>query len=118
MRRTRTIAWLSGLLLVVLMAHGAAREAQQGAGAADKTAGPVQLTAEQDHQRMMDLLHITAIRRGADGDPKSPYAANYDEAKANPYPNLPDPLTLKERQESDLGEDVVGAAPPGNCGGV
>ncbi len=96
-RRLRTMAWPLGLGLLALMAHGAAREAQQGAPtAADKPTGPVQLTAEQDHQRMMDLLHITAIRRGADGDPKSPNAANYDEAKANPYPNLPDPLVMKD----------------------
>jgi len=85
------------LVLLALMAHAAGREAQQGAtAAADNPPAPVQLTAERDHQRMMDLLHITAIRRGADGDPKSPYAANYDEAKANPYPNLPDPLVLKD----------------------
>ncbi len=44
---------------------------------------------------MMDLLHINSLRRGADGDPKSPNAANYDESKANPYPKLPDPLRLK-----------------------
>lgn len=44
---------------------------------------------------MMDLLHITSLRRGANGDPKSPNAANYEESKANPYPNLPDPLLLK-----------------------
>jgi hypothetical protein len=43
----------------------------------------------------MDLLHINSLRRGADGDPKSAYAANYDESKANPYPKLPDPLLLK-----------------------
>ena len=43
----------------------------------------------------MDLLHITSLRRGADGDPKSPNAANYDEEKAKPDPKLPDPLTLK-----------------------
>ncbi len=43
----------------------------------------------------MDLLHITSLRRGVDGDPKSPNAANYDEFKANPYPTLPDPLRLK-----------------------
>jgi len=55
---------------------------------------PVQLTAEQDHQRLMDLLHITSIRHGADGSGTSEYAANYDESKANPYPSLPDPLTL------------------------
>ena len=51
---------------------------------------------EKDHQQMMDQLHITSLRPGANGnDPKAPNAANYDEAKANPYPNLPDPLTLK-----------------------
>jgi peptidoglycan/xylan/chitin deacetylase (PgdA/CDA1 family) len=55
---------------------------------------PVHLTAEQDQQRMMDLLHISSLRRGADGDPKSPYAANYDESKVAPY-TLPDPLVLK-----------------------
>lgn len=43
----------------------------------------------------MDSLHITSLRRGADGDPKSPNAANYDEEKAKPDPKLPDPLTLK-----------------------
>ena len=51
---------------------------------------PRELTAEQDHQLMMDRLGITEIRRGADGrDPNSPNAANYDEAKGNPYPELP-----------------------------
>ena len=45
---------------------------------------------------MMELLKITSLRRGRDGNnPKSPFYANYDEAKANPFPVLPDPLTLK-----------------------
>src|SRR5215471_4131319 len=53
-------------------------------------------TAQQDHQKMMDLLHITFLRRGADGmNRQATNYANYDEAKANPYPNLPAPLTLK-----------------------
>ncbi|HKV38573.1 MAG TPA: hypothetical protein VJX67_05115, partial [Blastocatellia bacterium] len=61
-----------------------------------KMAPPVTLTAEQDHQRLMELLHITKLRSGADGNnPNAPNAANYDESKANPYPNLPDPLILK-----------------------
>lgn len=55
---------------------------------------PVHLTAAQDHQRMMDLLHIKSLRHGADSHPNTPYAANYDESKANPYPKLPDPLVL------------------------
>ncbi|HEV3167325.1 MAG TPA: hypothetical protein VGZ22_25170, partial [Isosphaeraceae bacterium] len=45
----------------------------------------------------MDLLHITALRKGADGrNREAPNAANYDESKANPYPTLPDPLVLKD----------------------
>ena len=51
---------------------------------------PEQLTAQEDHQRMMDLLHITSLRKGADGsNPDAPNAANYDESKANPYPSCP-----------------------------
>ncbi len=55
---------------------------------------PVQLTAEQDRQRTMDQLQITALRPGANNHPNLPNTVNYDESKANPYPNLPDPLTL------------------------
>lgn len=54
---------------------------------------------EQDHKRMMDLLHITSIRRGRDGmNPRATNYAHYDESKANPFPNLPDPLVLKNGQ--------------------
>ena len=54
------------------------------------------LTAEQDHERLLDLLQIKTLRPGVDGrDPNAPNAANYDEAKANPSPLLPDPLMLK-----------------------
>jgi hypothetical protein len=57
---------------------------------------PVDFTADQDHQNMMDQLGIKTLRPGADGFSLTvPNAANYDEAKANPYPNLPDVLTLK-----------------------
>ena len=57
---------------------------------------PVELTAEQDHRRMMGLLGITSIRPGADPrNPQAPNAVNYDEAKAGPHSKLPDPLVLK-----------------------
>jgi hypothetical protein len=57
---------------------------------------PVEMTAQQDHQRMMELLHITSLRPGADPNkPNAPNAVNYDESKANPYPKLPDPLVMK-----------------------
>ncbi len=53
---------------------------------------PVTFTAEQDHQNMLDQLGIKSIRRGFDADENSPFAANYDESKANPYPVLPEIL--------------------------
>ena len=60
---------------------------------------PMNWTAEQDHQNMMDQLGIKALRPGPSGDEKAPNHANYDESKANPYPNLPDVLTLKNGQK-------------------
>ncbi len=70
---------------------GVALAVVAGAGAFQQT----QLTAEQDRQRLLDLLHIQSLRPGADAkNPQSPNPVNYDEAKANPYPNLPDPLLL------------------------
>jgi len=61
---------------------------------------PVRWTAEQDHKNMMKQLGIKKLRRGADGmNPSSPYYQNTDESKANPYPNLPDPLVLKNGEK-------------------
>ena len=57
-------------------------------------AGPVQLTAAQDHQRLLDLLQITALRPGVSQNGQGANAVNYDESKANPWPNLPNPLVL------------------------
>jgi hypothetical protein len=65
---------------------------------------PVRLTAKEDHQRVMKLLHIETLRPGVDNDPKSPYAANYDEAKAGPRGKLPDPLLMKNGKKVTTGE--------------
>lgn len=40
-------------------------------------------TTGEDHALMMQRLGIESLRRGADGDPSSPHAANYDESLAN-----------------------------------
>jgi hypothetical protein len=61
---------------------------------------PLNWTADQDHRNMMEQLGIKTLRRGADGNNRQ--ATNYqntDEAKANPYPNLPDPLSLKDGEK-------------------
>jgi lysophospholipase L1-like esterase len=80
-------------------------------------------TAEQDHRSMMDQLGIKSLRTGASGSD-----ANYDEAKANLYGDLPDALTLKNGQKvtsakqwwnqrrpeivEDFEREVVGRIPP------
>ena len=60
---------------------------------------PVELTAQQDHQRLMGLLGITSLRPGPSGNPKAPNAANVDEAKATPYTTLPDPLVMNNGEK-------------------
>jgi hypothetical protein len=63
------------------------------------------MTAKQDHQRMMDLLRISSLRPGRNGmNPQATNYANYDEAKANPFPVLPDPLVLKNGQRVTTAE--------------
>jgi hypothetical protein len=67
------------------------------AGAAQDALDPPQRnwTAAEDHQNMMAQLGIRALRPGPSGNESAPNHANYDEATANPYPNLPDALRLK-----------------------
>jgi hypothetical protein len=51
-------------------------------------------SAEQDHQQMMEQLGIKKLRPGRVNDVNALLnPVNYDEAKANPYPVYPDPLS-------------------------
>ena len=83
-----TRRWV-GLIALAVGAGVLSVSAAQDAGA---PAAPVQLTAQADRQRIMDLLQITSIPPGAQG---SNNPATYDESQANPFPALPDPLVLK-----------------------
>jgi (4-O-methyl)-D-glucuronate---lignin esterase len=85
-------------------------------------------TAEEDHQNMMDQLGIKSLRPGPSGDEKAPKHANYDEAKANSFTDLPDALTLKNGKKvttaaewwhqrrpeivEDFEREVLGRVPP------
>jgi putative membrane-bound dehydrogenase-like protein len=67
---------------------------------------PVKMSAQEDHQRMMKLLKITSLRKGADGrNPKAANAANHDEAKANPSHDQPQLADLPEVR-GPLSEDT------------
>jgi hypothetical protein len=82
-------------LLLLLIAFSCKLIAQNPVPAAGKYPPPVQFTAEQDHQNMMDQLGIKSLRPGPSGNESAPNHANYDESIATPYPDLPDLLTLK-----------------------
>src|SRR6202142_621535 len=63
--------------------------------AADRAAIAAASAAERD--RELKLLGITAMQPPATAyDIGKPGNANYDEAKANPYPKLPDVLTMND----------------------
>lgn len=91
---------------------------------------PVHLTAPDDRERLIGLLGLkdSQMRRPPAGDARDPNATNYDLAKANVYPNLPDPLLLKNGQKitsedqwwslrrpeivADFEREILGRAPP------
>ena len=57
---------------------------------------PVTFTTQEDHENMLRQLGITRLRPGPSGNEAAPNHANYDESLANPYPELPNALTLKD----------------------
>ena len=92
-RRPHTsLQWTLGLVVLALGATGLARAVGAAqAGAANAQPAVVLLTSQQDHDRQMRLLKISGFPPGPD-----PYqVATYDEATANPYPDLPDPLVME-----------------------
>jgi hypothetical protein len=88
---------------------------------------PVKLTAEEEHRRLLKELGIASLRSGANGmDPKASNYANTDEARANPYPHIPELMRfkngrtvrtaadwIKRRQElfEDFDREVYGRTP-------
>src|SRR5215831_12760485 len=87
----------------------------------------IQAATEKDHQRVMDMLGIKQLRPGASGNANGTNPANYDESKADIYPNLPDPLVMKNGEKvttpemwwtkrrpeiaEDLDREILGRAP-------
>src|SRR5262249_27848509 len=60
---------------------------------------PAKMTAQEDHKRMLELLKINKLRPGP-----SSRSTNYDEAKANPFPKLPDALVMKDGKKVTTAE--------------
>jgi hypothetical protein len=91
---------MKNLIILLFFTFGIAihcsAQAPQRTPEQDSLIARTQRKTRADHKAMMDLLGINSIRQGANGnDPNAPNAANYDESKANPYPNLPALMVMK-----------------------
>lgn len=73
---------------------------------------PACLTAEEDHQNMMDQLGIIKLRPGRSGNASAPNHANYDESQANPFPDLPGVLTTRDGHKVTSEEEWWGQRRP------
>ena len=95
--RPSSVALLPALVLLFASALPPIAEAQATTRAprADAASAPRDWTSDEDHRDMMRQLGISALRPGPSGNEQAPNHANYDEAKANPFPRLPDVLTLR-----------------------
>src|SRR6185436_9453363 len=96
-----------GFVVVILTLAVSAGGLSDGAAATPGSSvepGPLNWTAQQDHQNMMNQLGIRVLRPGPSGRTGATNEANYDPAKANPYPDLPDPLSLKNGQKVTTAE--------------
>jgi hypothetical protein len=88
--------WLAFLSSSAVLSAQTTNSLSSEPGKADE---PLNWTTQQDHQNMMEQLGITRLRPGPSGRPGATNSANYDPAKANPFPDLPDLLTLKNGQK-------------------
>src|SRR5215212_4135776 len=91
--KSLVFSWRSALIAAMALALAVSHN--NAAEGPPLSAGSTNWTAAQDHKNMMQQLGITKLRPGPSGRQGATNSANYDPAKANPFPDLPDPLTLK-----------------------
>jgi (4-O-methyl)-D-glucuronate---lignin esterase len=108
MPHSRRLLVFSALGAFSALRLGAQAPPHRTPGAPAAPSNPFQISPEErerrdrlsreDHADMMGQLGITRLRPGPSGRAAAgePNAANYDPAKANPHPDWPDALTLKD----------------------
>jgi len=122
LRRFEILVVIAGIWATVARMNAQAAPAALPGSTTAQDERAIEAASEKDHQRMMDLLGIKALRPGEQED------ANWDLSKANPYPNLPDPLVEKSGKRvttaaewwkvrrpeivEDYDREVLGRTPP------
>ena len=108
MNRTITRSMIGAVGVMVLGWAAAPTVSSQAPAAASSQAGPLQQTRDEDFERTRALLGISGPppAGAVNGRPET-----FDESQANPYPTLPDPLTLNSGQNVTTAAYVEHAAP-------
>lgn len=106
------LAMIFGVCATAARLHGQAAAATTPGSTAAPDEKAIEAASEKDHQRMMDLLGIKTLRPGEQED------ANWDLSKANPYPNLPDPLIEKSGKRVTTAAEWWKVRRGGDCGGL
>src|SRR4051794_24430318 len=89
--QNRSIPMMMGVLALVVAQPAASQAPGRGQPTQQQLA--IQEGNKADHKQMMEQLHIASLRPGVNA--RVAGSTNYDEAKANPYPALPDALVMK-----------------------
>jgi hypothetical protein len=93
-------------ILIVSATNAQLTQQQQDSVRRRQIVDSIRKVTDEDYKGMLAMLGITSLRPGANGsNPNAPNSANYDESKANPYPNLPDALTLKNGKKVTTAKD-------------
>ena len=88
-RSLRTSFDVAILVLAITALHSIAARGEP-------VCAPKNWTTADDHRNMMEQLGITALRPGPSGNEAAPNHANYEESAANPFPDYPEILKLKD----------------------
>lgn len=128
MRSTIPAIFLSVLVAILGIAALLAQQPAAAPSPKSLTAQEDQQKTQEDHQNMMAQLGIRKLRPGPSGNESAPNHANYEEILANPFPNLPEVLMLKNGKKvtkanvwwkqrrpeivEDFEREVLGRIPP------
>ena len=104
MKNLLSLVTTGSIVSVFALALSCGAVSGQDSASPSAVSAPLNWTAQQDHKNMMEQLGITRLRPGPNGQPGATNSANYDEAKANPFPDLPEILTLKSGEKVTTAE--------------
>ena len=98
---------LAAVALLCVPVAAAFVGAQEPVATGSNPPPPVQMTKEQDHRRMMDLLGIRSLRPGPSGNPNAPQRGQHRRVEGQSLSRPPRPADVEGRREGHDARAVV-----------